>query len=294
MAENEASFEVPLSVKQPILKVAPEEASKLIRWRLEVGNQIGEVFVSKLGRVQLYSTAADLDKWDKFNTTLLKNLFTTMSFATNYGTLKPSLDSITGKSLEEWQRRLTGWFLGKITALESIDEQLVLFDKAPQSVTAKREVIKPLGSKVFIVHGHDEAVKQSVARFLEHLDLDVVILHEKPDRGRTTIEKLVEESDMGVGYAVVLLTGDDVGKLVSEGGEPSPRARQNVILELGYFLAKLGRERVHALYQEGVELPSDYDSVLYTPLRDPEAWKLKLAIELKAVGFNIDLNKLTK
>ena len=124
------------------------------------------------------------------------------------------------------------------------------------------------------------------------MGLDVVILHERPDKGRTIIEKLLEESDIDVGYAVVLLTPDDVGKLASEEGESSPRARQNVIFELGLFIAKLGKQRVHALYKEGVEIPTDYQGVLYTPLDAAGAWQVKLAKELQAIGFDIDLNKL--
>ena len=163
---------------------------------------------------------------------------------------------------------------------------------APKSTAVTAGATKSFGNKVFIVHGHDKAAKESVARFLERLDLDVVILHERPNKGRTIIEKLMEESDVDVGYAVVLLTPDDVGKLASEEGEASPRARQNVILELGLFLAKLGRQRVHALYREGVEIPTDYQGVLYTPLDDAGAWQVRLAMELKAVGFEMDLNKL--
>lgn len=69
------------------------------------------------------------------------------------------------------------------------------------------------------------------------------------------------------------------------------RARQNVILELGFFLGKLGRKRVCALYEEGVEIPSDYDGVIFVPLDKNGAWHLSLAKELKAAGLSIDLNK---
>ena len=88
--------------------------------------------------------------------------------------------------------------------------------------------------KVFIVHGHDEAAKESVARFLEKLKLEPIILHEQPNSGRTLIEKFEVYAD--VGFAVVLLTPDDVGSPASEAraGSMKHRARQNVILELGY------------------------------------------------------------
>ena len=136
-------------------------------------------------------------------------------------------------------------------------------------------------------------MKQTVARFLEKLGLDVVILHEQPNEGKTIIEKLeTHSSDVAIGYAVVLLTPDDVGKLASDEGVTSPRARQNVILELGYFIGKLGRARVCALHSGGVETPSDYHGVIYIPLDEAGGWKLKLATELEAADFKIDRSKL--
>lgn len=145
------------------------------------------------------------------------------------------------------------------------------------------------GSKVFLVHGHDESARETTARFLEKLDLDPVILHEQPSSGRTIIEKVEQYSE--VAFAVVLLTPDDVG--AKRGSEPelAPRARQNVILELGYFLGKLGRKHVAALIKDTVEKPSDFDGVVYIQMDAAGAWKLQLAREMKAAGLNVDLNK---
>lgn len=144
-------------------------------------------------------------------------------------------------------------------------------------------------TRVFLVHGHDEAAIHETARFLERLGLDVVILREQPNSGRTIIEKFVDYSD--VSYAIVLLTADDCGGVASAPEAAlSPRARQNVILELGFFLGKLGRSRVCALYQTGVEIPSDYSGVLFVPIDRAGAWRLSLARELKSVGLPIDMN----
>jgi predicted nucleotide-binding protein len=143
---------------------------------------------------------------------------------------------------------------------------------------------------VFIVHGHDEAVKQSVARFLEKLDLHPIILHEQPNKGRTIIEKFEAHSD--VGFAVVLLTPDDLGGVASTPAKLQPRARQNVILELGYFIGKLGRARVCALYTKGVELPSDIHDVVYVPYDEGGAWRIGLARELNAAGITVDMNRI--
>ena len=162
---------------------------------------------------------------------------------------------------------------------------------APNSIpvgTASEQSVND--QKVFIVHGHDHAALQSVARYVERLGLAPVVLHEQPNKGRTVIEKLIDHSR--VGFAVILLTPDDVGRSVSQtAAEEQRRSRQNVILELGYFLGAIGRERVCALYVAGVEIPSDYIGTAYTQLDDGGAWKLTLARELKTAGFTIDLNK---
>lgn len=144
--------------------------------------------------------------------------------------------------------------------------------------------------KVFVVHGHDNEAKESVARFIERLRLSPIILHEQPNSGRTVIEKFEVFSD--VGFAVVLLTPDDIGTSSAEPANLKPRARQNVILELGYFMGKLSRFRVCALYKSGVEIPSDYQGVLYIELDTAGAWKQKLAQELVEANFSIDLDGL--
>lgn len=161
-----------------------------------------------------------------------------------------------------------------------------LVNEQPRMITANTSG----GTRVFLVHGHDDAALHSCARFLEKLELPITILREQPNRGRTIIEKFLEYSD--VGFAVVLLTGDDRGGVADASYEDQkPRARQNVVLELGFFLGKLGRDRVCVLYQDGVEIPSDYSGVLFVPLDVRQAWRLELAKEMKAVGLPIDLNK---
>lgn len=143
--------------------------------------------------------------------------------------------------------------------------------------------------EVFIVHGRDEGAREKVARFLERLGLKPVVLHEQPNEGRTIIEKF--EDFAYVGFAVVLLTPDDVGKLRDNEGDPKPRARQNVIFEFGYFIGQLGRKRVCALVKGDVERPSDYDGVLYIPLDDSGGWEMRLIQELKSAGYDIDANR---
>ena len=146
-----------------------------------------------------------------------------------------------------------------------------------------------VSNKVFVVHGHDGEAKEATARVLEKLGLDAIILHEQSSEGRTIVEKLEHYSD--VGFAVVLLTPDDLGR-AKDATELKPRARQNVLLELGYFVGLLGRNRVCALRRTDVEIPSDYDGVVYTDYDNAGRWRYDLARELKAAGYDIDLNKI--
>lgn len=143
--------------------------------------------------------------------------------------------------------------------------------------------------KVFVVHGHDDEAKEKTARFLEKVGLQPIILHEQASAGRTIIEKF-ETYSGDIAFAVVLLTPDDVGAVAATPEVLRNRARQNVIMELGYFIGKLGRIRVCALHKGGVELPSDYQGVLYIEMDPAGAWKNKLAQELVQAKLAIDLN----
>jgi predicted nucleotide-binding protein len=161
---------------------------------------------------------------------------------------------------------------------------------APRSQTLPKEPAHNLSRRIFLVHGHAEAIREATARYLERLNLKPIILHEQPNKGRTIIEKFTDYSD--VGFAVVLFTADDRGGLIDAPFEQqNARPRQNVLLELGFFLGKLGRNRVCALFRDGVEIPSDYSGVLFIKLDEGAAWKLQLARELKAAGIEVDMNK---
>lgn len=149
------------------------------------------------------------------------------------------------------------------------------------------------GKDIFIVHGHNEEMKQSVARCIEKLKLNPIILHEQSSKGKTIIEKFFDYSN--VIYAIILLSADDIAYPRDENSNNFKyRARQNVIFELGYFMGKLGRERVLSLYEEidNFEIPSDYNGVLFIPYDKKGNWKLELVKELKAVGISIDANNI--
>jgi predicted nucleotide-binding protein len=180
----------------------------------------------------------------------------------------------------------------KLTTLKELFEERIADapPSAPQAAPITRERYGRTDSRrVFVVHGHDDGVKETVARYLSKLGLDPIILHEQPNRGRTVIEKFEAYSD--VAFAVVLFTPDDLGHPVSKPEDAKPRARQNVVLELGFFMAALGRERVCVLYKSGVEVPSDYSGVLYHAMDEAGAWRFMVAREMQAVGLAVDLNK---
>lgn len=145
-------------------------------------------------------------------------------------------------------------------------------------------------NSVFIVHGHDDVAKLSLARFLEKLGTNPIILQEQPNKGRTILEKF-EAHASGATFAVVLMTPDDIGFPVGKEDSKKPRPRQNVILELGYFAGKIGRDKTLVLTKGDIEIPSDVLGLAYEPMDKSDGWKLRLAKELKEAGFHIDLNK---
>lgn len=181
--------------------------------------------------------------------------------------------------------------LEMLAVVESMQEDLKLDNISKNKFGFSKSELEQ-SNRIFVVHGHDGEMKESIARTLEKLGLESIILREKPSKGRTIIEKFEDYSD--VNFAVVLLSPDDKGCPKSEFPDGAkPRARQNVIFELGFFIGKLGRNRVAALYRgKDTEIPSDYDGVVYIPYDSSSGWKLKLVKELKECGYDIDMNKL--
>jgi predicted nucleotide-binding protein len=172
-------------------------------------------------------------------------------------------------------------------AVQSLENKIADLD---DTAVAREAALVPteFSKDVFIVHGRDDPAKTEVARLIERAGLNSVILHEQPNAGRTIIEKF-EKYGGSAGFAVVLLTPDDVGGPDRE--NLRPRARQNVIGEMFWFAGKLGRERVCALKKGDIEIPSDFVGVGYTDMDDRGAWKTELLKELKAAGYEVDWQK---
>ena len=149
------------------------------------------------------------------------------------------------------------------------------------------------GRKVFVVYGHDEIARTQLEAMLRRWDLDPIILDQQASSGQTIIEKL-EEYGADVGYAIVLATPDDEGKAVNEESYKF-RVRQNVVLELGMFLAKLGRNKVAILLKEdkNFEKPSDIQGLIYIPFQNKvDEVAINLIRELSRQGINIDSGRI--
>lgn len=173
----------------------------------------------------------------------------------------------------------------KIRVLKSIDERLDVYE-VPTFASASQ--VGTGDAPIFLVHGRDLQRREVVRRFLETVtDRTVVVLAEQPNRGQDLLGKLLSHAQQA-GFAVVLLTPDDLGGL--EGRELSPRARQNVVFELGLFVGLLGRDKVAALNDPNIQIPTDFSGVAYIPI-EGESWQIELARELKAAGISVSLDR---
>lgn len=268
----------PVAIGMP--EISPEKGVQLLKKQVQTGEEL------------LASLPIDEDKystWVLLTKNYLEKSFgnnspnvTTVSSVGRYGSypMNAGKDWWANHRRESLQTQLSK--LGGL--IELLTTEIELQDN---SIIANEG--KVYGHKIFLVHGQNEQSVHEAARFIEKLEQSVVILREQPNQGRTIIEKFEEYAD--VGYAVVLLTADDKGGNAScSHDQLQSRARQNVIFELGYFIGRLGRNRVCALYHAGVEIPSDYAGVLYVELDEKGAWRLQLAREFRAAGLNVDMN----
>jgi predicted nucleotide-binding protein len=197
---------------------------------------------------------------------------------------QPESDFINAR--EEGLSAADGFLRSRIEELE--EELGEVVDLQASNAPERGKALVSNSKRVFIVHGQDAGTKETVARFVSKLGLDPIILHELPDKGRTIIEKF-EDHSADVACAVVILTPDD--HVVSNSPIPEGRARQNVVLELGFFIGVLGRHRTFALKMLDLTLPSDMQGVIYIDLGLSD-WQVKLAREFRAIGLEFDTSKL--
>ncbi|MEC0266714.1 nucleotide-binding protein [Paenibacillus anseongense] len=290
----------PINKKPASLLMPKAEAWERIKRQIERGNELKDRALTSDQALQM--ARDEKAKWKSFTGELLARMFDSDAIVNEFQSAdkRPATIMVLGsvtpfyELVDNYKRDMQKC----INSLDSISDRLELIDELnpePSSTTVapKVPVLQDPEAlkKVFIVHGHDNEAKQTAARFVEKFGLKAIIFHEQDDMGNTIVEKLERVSE--VGYAIVLLTPDDIGRAkASKPEEEKHRARQNVIFEWGYFVAKLGRKNVFALLKGDVELLSDMQGVLWNKMDGEEAWKFKLARELKAAGFTIDMNEL--
>ena len=268
----------------PELKVAREKFTEELEERIAKGE---EMFSRDIrDPVAVENLSRDFHIWNDFNERLLQARFTSNSVAENY---MPFMYMSTG-SRRQPMRRL-GLVKDDIrranNRLLSIKEQLPLYQMAAAvSVdTYSESSYDPDqgGTKIFLVHGRNEEVKQEVAEFIKGVTSErPLILDEQTAGGSRTVIEKFEKYAGQARFVVVLLTGDDIGGLRSS-GDLKNRARQNVVFELGYFFGRLGRDHVVALYEKDVELPSDVHGITYIEMK--RGWTDKLKEEIRIAGI---------
>ncbi|TMQ58834.1 MAG: hypothetical protein E6K76_06840 [Candidatus Eisenbacteria bacterium] len=195
----------------------------------------------------------------------------------------------------EWevQQRFEGGVPEARAVLEGLINRLEekLHDH-PTTEARPQRATPGIGHEVFVVHGHDGQALAEVARVIQQIGLEPLIIHERVNLGRTLVEK-VETNAPRSGFAVVIMSEDDEGRARGD-GDVQLRARQNVLVELGFFYGFLGRSRVLVLRKGNPEMPSDIFGVVYEPIDPAGAWKFKMVQELQAAGFNVSADSLTR
>lgn len=206
-----------------------------------------------------------------------------------------------------WQLRLTNGGIVNVFDTGSFNVQgkcqpeiKAVLSTAPTQATvvkppAPAHVKQNANTKVFVVYGHDETARNHLEAMLRRWGLEPLILDQLPSEGQTIIEKL-EKYTADVHFAVVLATPDDEGNRAGRDDEKAYRARQNVVLELGMLLSRLGRSRVAIILkqQANMERPSDIQGLIYIPFKDDLQKEVGtiLAKEMAAQGYHIDIAKL--
>lgn len=160
------------------------------------------------------------------------------------------------------------------------------------SIAVGTTVQAPTNAKIFVVHGHDRDARDQLELILRRLGLEPFILQNADGGGKTIVEALEQHIYKDAAFGVILLTPDDYGYSKKETeADKKPRARQNVILEMGMVMASLGRDRMAILQKGALERPSDTDGILRIEFNDHVRDAVpKLVQRLQSAGFSIDAN----
>ncbi len=251
--------------------------------------------IEDLKQSKHHSSSPEFIKWRRNTKIAIAHTFEKdSSQMEDFDGISYSLFALSSSTTDsDWQQAYIEGLERSTAILQSMIEEIEEYwedESFTEISTSQNQTSSEHMRDVFIIHGRDEGTKEAVARFIEQLRLNPIILHEQPNQGQTIIEKFERHAE--VAFAIALLTPDDTGGLSGEEQSLKPRARQNVIFELGYFTGKLDRGRVCALKGENVEIPSDYDGVLYIPLDESGGWKMTLMRELKSAGFEVDVDRI--
>jgi len=171
---------------------------------------------------------------------------------------------------------------------KEVSDRIRLLREEPPSTTLLNQN-QFLAGNSLLIHGRDEAAKESLSKFIERLGLRAVIFHEQAEGGKGTIEKFGQLSH--IDFAIFLFTNGDIAPPRDKPREGQTRISQDMIFEFGYLVGKIGQRRVCVLYKEGVEIPLSYPGIASIPIDSRGVWRLLVAKEIKEAGIEIDLNK---
>jgi predicted nucleotide-binding protein len=280
----------PIKVRTALIIPKEEFKSQIIE-QISQGKQFGIKNITTEN--QLSAIEKEFDIWDDYNNELLKSSFnnTGNEYRNSYkssGQMIGVSEVMRGISIHNTQYRLKTLkerIEAKINELESLLAKVNLIHsevEETRTTIAEKEASIYSKDTVFIIHGHDDSMKKAVQLFISRAGLKDIVLHEQPDKSRTVIEKLIEEGN-SASYVIALLSPDDTQE------DGTVRARQNVVLEIGYFIGRLGREKVRLLRKGEVVIPSDLQGILFENFDNEGAWRIKILKEMHAVGLPIDL-----
>lgn len=303
MAKKTANNDIPVS---GTLAKAREEVADLIAHQIQQATELlnmqvqGQEFVDcgpfggrgaywKYNKEQEEAFYAAYHQWDDIN----KEIFTRSFQEPNNTDLRRYEQTgyiavFTGH--EDFVAEQKETIRKKVSYMEGFIKRIHLIPCIAEVAVESNKHKSTTSKKIFIVHGHDVNTRTEVENFVRSIGYEPIILCKRADMGNTIIEKIEREAK-DVCYSIVIYTSCDLGK-DKEGEELHPRARQNVVFEHGFMCAHLGRSRVTALLEDGVEQPGDLQGVIYKSLDDRGMWKYDIAKEMTAIGLQVDFNKI--
>lgn len=270
------------------LKVSKEEAEQKLKERIEKGKELLNIQI--INELQLNKAKKEYRKWNDYNFEYLRRIFSTDEESEEYNSplhYAYLLDSNLGRDIRDFFDDIKE----KIHRLDSLVERIDLISLKISTRETFSKNTTLMTKKVFIVHGRDEVSKTNLEVLLAEMGLEPIVLHRQADEGQTVIEKF-EKHGSDVSYAFILLTPDEIAYLANEDSLPDSerkkekRARPNVVFEFGYFVGKLGRNRVCCLYTGAVTLPSDLSGFVYKQYHSSvEEVAYSIQKDLKVIGI---------